>query len=71
MRSLFHLLWIFTKGLSRGEAWTYWVLGAGAVAIALWAFVNFARRPLGGDPDRLPSENELLRDDKNPYRHDL
>ena len=41
-----------------------------AVVALVWGFSAFVRRPLGGNPDKTPLDDDRLRDDKNPYRQD-
>ena len=68
IRHVFRLIFVFGRSLYRGEPWAYWiVLGIAVLGIVAW-FVGFARRPLGGDPDRTPTDESEFTDAKNPYR---
>lgn len=71
MRILIRFLFHFTRAITNGETWAFWVLAAIALSAVAWGFISFVRRPLGGDPDRTPLDDDRLRDDKNPYRQDI
>ena len=69
IRALFRLLMIFVQALREGNPYAQLALGL-IVAVALFAgFLKFARRPLGGDPEKPPMDEADFQDKKNPYRN--
>ncbi len=71
IRSVFRLVFVFGRSLVRGEPWAFWtVLGAVVLGIVSW-FVWYAKRPLGGDPEKTPTDEAEFTDAKNPYRDTL
>jgi hypothetical protein len=64
----FRLIAAFGRSLYRGDVWSWSVLlGALVVGILCW-LVWFAKRPLGGDPEKNPADEDQFGDSKNPYR---
>ena len=62
------ILFPLSRALWRGDprAWTG-VAVVGAL-VALWSFIQFARRPLGGGVETMADDEGAFRDEKNPYR---
>ena len=56
------------RGLARGEPWAIWTVVGLAAVIGVTAFIQFARKPLGGDPEAPPIPDDAFLDAKNPYR---
>jgi hypothetical protein len=68
LRLLFRLLIPFFRAVWRGDPYAISAL-AGMIGLAtLVGFIWFAKRPLGGDPEKTPIDEALFRDDANPYR---
>jgi len=68
LRFLVRLLIPFFRAVWRGDPHAVAAL-AGVIGIAIVSgFVWFARRPLGGDPEKTPIDEAAFRDDSNPYR---
>ncbi len=67
VRLLFRFVPYFIQQLRVGNPYAIGsVVLAGVFAIA-WGFLRFARKPLGGDPDK-PLTDYAFQDDANPYR---
>ena len=68
IRSLLRLIAVFSRALLRGDPWAYWTLaGVAVLAVIAW-FVQFAKKPLGGGPEKAPTDEAQFTDVKNPYR---
>jgi hypothetical protein len=65
------LRWILvplSRALWRGDPRAWIGVAVVAALVALWSFIQFARRPLGGDPETTAADDANFQDDKNPYR---
>jgi hypothetical protein len=67
-RLLSRLLVYFVKELQAGNPYAIGVAVMGMIGGLTYALSWFARRPLGGDPEKLALSDDAFQDDANPYR---
>lgn len=68
LRPLFRLVLIFNQELRAGNPYALGAAGLLVAAVVGFGIFRFARRPLGGDPEKPPISDDDFRDDANPYR---
>lgn len=69
IRLIIKLIAMFVLELRKGNPYA---VGAVALLVMLGvaaAFVKFAKRPLGGDPERPSVSDDDFRDARNPYQN--
>ncbi|MDB5350721.1 MAG: hypothetical protein JWN86_1968 [Planctomycetota bacterium] len=68
MRVLIRLLALLVNGLRKGDTSAQAALAVIVAVAVVVGVVWFARRPLGGDPEKPPLDEADFQDEKNPYR---
>jgi hypothetical protein len=68
MRVLIRLLALLVNGLRKGNPYAQATLAVIIALAVIAGFIWFARRPLGGDPEKPPLDESDFQDEKNPYR---
>lgn len=68
IRLIFRLLALFARELRAGNPYALGAVGLLVAVAVVSGFLWFARRPLGGDPEKPPISDEDFRDDANPYQ---
>lgn len=68
IKFLIRMLILLGREVQAGNPYALALLAILIGAAVLTVFLRFARRPLGGDPEKPPIDESLFRDDANPYR---
>ena len=68
MRALIRLAILFVNELRKGNPYAQFAVAGVVVVTLFWGLLWFARRPLGGDPEKPSVDDSAFQDENNPYR---